>query len=280
MQQRTAFLARFPIRFPVRFTIPRYLFVVCLLSWPFQFAYLLLGPDYRPVLLLSMIMAGVATVLAARFLFGDSLAGAGWRVGKLRYYLYALLLALVLWLFPVLLEGVLGIHAPQAALAAALALLPINALLTVLPAFGEELSWRGYLLPKLRQRFSVRQALLWHGLATWFWHLPFLLAMAVHGGDGWLLTFTVIAVVSLIPAVLHAVIFAWFWQASGSLLVATFYHVAFDEVRDALQDTVGFGWLAENWQMLVIIILGTVLLWRAGWTGLQHARQADRVGLE
>lgn len=252
----------------LRFSLTRYLFLVCLLSWPFQFAFLLLGPEFRPLLLVSMVMAGVATWIAARFVFGDDLGGAGWKPGKPRYYLLGLLLALLLWLFPVLLEMWLGIHAPQQGPVAALQLLPLNALLTLLPAFGEELSWRGYLLPKLRQQFTTRQALLRHGLVTWFWHLPFLLAVAVHGSDNALAMFGVIALVSLIPAVLHAVIFAWFWQASGSLLMVTFYHVAFDEVRDALQDTVGFGWLAENWQMLVIIVLGSALLWRARWPGL------------
>jgi len=252
------------------FSTPRYLLVVCLLSWPFQFAYVFLGEEYRPILLLSMVMAGVATVLAARFLFGDDLSGAGWAIGNPRYYLLALLLALLLWLLPVLLEPRLGIRSTTADLGPALQLFAVSAVVTLLPAFGEEISWRGYLLPKLCQSYHVRKALLIQGLVTWIWHLPFLLAIAVHGSGDAMATFLVIALVSLIPAVLHAVIFAWFWQASGSLLVATFYHVAFDEVRDSLQTVAGFGWLAENWQMLAITLLGSALLWKARWPGLQR----------
>ncbi len=251
------------------FSLPLYLFVVCLLSWPFQFAYLLLGPEYRPLLLLSMIMAGIATLLSDRYLFGGKLIEANWRIGKIRYYVAALLLALVLWLLPAILEAVFGIHAWETNIASALPLLLVSSLLTVLPALGEEISWRAYLLPQLLKRYSTRRALLVHGLVTWFWHLPFLLAVALENPQGGLTTFTLIATVSLVPAVMHAVIFAWFWQASGSLILVTFYHVAFDEVRDALQATVGFSWLAENWQMGVIMLLGGLLLWQARWPGLK-----------
>lgn len=254
------------------FSLPLYLLVVCLLSWPFQFAYLFLGEDFRPLLLLSMVMAGVGTWLAARFIFGDGLGDVGWRIGKLRYYLAGLALALFLWLFPVLLERVLGIHQPAGPLRDALPLFLSAALFTLIPALGEEVSWRGYLLPKLLQDHSVRHALLKHGLLTWFWHLPFLLATGLQAEGNPVLSFFVIALISLVPAVLHAVIFAWFWQASGSLWVVTFYHVAFDEVRDSLQASVGFSWLGANWQMLIIIILGGTLLWRSSWKGLQARR--------
>lgn len=235
----------------------------------------MLGEQFRPLLLLSMVMAGVATLLSARFLFGDDLSEMGWQPGKPGYYLTALGLALLLWLVPVWLEGLLGIRGTEADLVRALQLFAVSALLTIIPALGEEISWRGYLLPRLLQRHTVRRALLLHGLVTWFWHLPFLFAVGQQTGNSALLAFVVVALVSLVPAVLHAVIFAWFWQASGSLLLVTFYHVAFDEVRDALQASTGFGWLAENWQMLVIIVLGALLLWRARWPGLVARRQGD-----
>jgi hypothetical protein len=49
------------------------------------------------------------------------------------------------------------------------------------------------------------------------------------------------------------------------------YHSAFDEVRDTLEGSVGFGPLAHNWQMVVLTILGLVILWKAKW-------RAHRVG--
>jgi membrane protease YdiL (CAAX protease family) len=78
--------------------------------------------------------------------------------------------------------------------------------------------------------------------------------------------------VSLIPTVMHAVVFAWFWSTSRSLMVATVYHAAFDEVRDALEETVGFGMLAENWQAVVLTVLGLLLLRKAPWQSLADER--------
>jgi membrane protease YdiL (CAAX protease family) len=138
-------------------------------------------------------------------------------------------------------------------------------LLTLIPAFSEELSWRGYLLPQLLQRYSVLKALLLHGAITWFWHIPFLLAVGADFGPDLIIGIAIVLLVSLVPAVMHAIVFAWFWSRSGSLWVATFYHAAFDEVRDSLQLTVGFGWIAENWQMLLLLVLGVILLLNNAW---------------
>src|SRR5829696_1043640 len=55
--------------------------------------------------------------------------------------------------------------------------LPLNLVLTMLLdvplAFGEELGWRGYLLPQL-SALGRRRALLLSGLLQGIWHLPML----------------------------------------------------------------------------------------------------------
>ncbi len=257
------------------FSLPLYIAIVCALSWPFQIAFVWLGSDARPILLLSMLMAGASTWFAARYVFGDSLAQAGWRFGKFRYYLSGLLLAALLWLFPVLVEQALT--SPRidwsAGLQTAVTLLLTSSLLTLLPAFAEEISWRGYLLPKLLLCYSTRQALLVHGLVTWVWHLPFLLVTGSNLGSDPFLGIALVLAVSLVPAVMHAVVFAWFWARSGSLLVVTFYHVMFDEIRDTLATTIGFGWFAENWQMLVLTVLGLLLIVNTRWLQMPLQRQ-------
>jgi membrane protease YdiL (CAAX protease family) len=137
--------------------------------------------------------------------------------------------------------------------------------ITLVPAFGEEFSWRGYLLPRLLERFTTRTALLVHGFVTWLWHLPFIVTMGFELGEDPAISVPLVLAVSLIPTVLHAVVFAYLWSISGSLLVVTVYHSAFDEVRDTLQESVGFGTLAENWQAVVLTTLGGLLLWKVPW---------------
>ena len=60
-------------------SLGRYLLIVFALSWPFQLAFVVLGETFRPILLLSMIMAGVGTFVAGRYVFTDGFEGTGWR---------------------------------------------------------------------------------------------------------------------------------------------------------------------------------------------------------
>ena len=55
---------------------------------------------------------------------------------------------------------------------------------------------------------------------------------------------------------MHAIVFAYIWSSTQSLAVSTVYHAAFDEVRDTLEGSVGLGPLSQNWQMLILTILG------------------------
>ena len=251
-----------------------YLLIVCAVSWPFQILFGVLGDAYRPMLLLSMIMAGVGTCIAGKYVFQDSFAAAGWQLGRPLFYVLAFALPLLLWLLPVVVEQVSGItDATDYSTGALLSLFATTFLFTLLPAFGEEFSWRGYLLPRLLKQYSPRKALLLHGFVTWFWHLPFLVILGFNMDSSPGLTILAVLLISLVPAVMHAVVFAWFWARSGSLLLVTVYHAAFDETRDSLQATFGFGWFAENWQMLVLTILGIILLARTRWLSVPRALQ-------
>ncbi len=48
----------------------------------------------------------------------------------------------------------------------------IGPVINLIPTMGEELGWRGYLLPKLRELFSDRAALLLSGIIWGIWHAP------------------------------------------------------------------------------------------------------------
>lgn len=151
------------------FSLGLYLTIVCAFSWPFQLAFVFLGESLRPILLVSMVMAGVGTFVSGRYVFKDG-------------------------------------------------------------------------------------------------HAPFIVTMGLQIGGRPEVSVPLVLAVSLIPTVMHAIVFAYLWSVSGSLLVATVYHSAFDEVRDTLQQAVGFGVLAENWQAVVLTILGALLLWKVSWT--------------
>jgi membrane protease YdiL (CAAX protease family) len=214
-----------------------------------------------------MIMVGVGTYISGKYVFRDGFAHIGWRFGRSRYYVYAFALALFLWLLPTVLEHMLGFQSASkgGTINSLLISFVVSFAVTLIPAFGEEFTWRGYLLPRLLARYNTRHALLLHGFITWVWHLPFIVAMGIAMGGNVMLSVLIIAGVSLIPTVMNAIVFAFFWSASASIAVPTIYHAAFDEVRDTLQDSIGFGLFAEVWQMVTLTTLGLFMLMRHRW---------------
>ena len=258
------------------FSLSLYLLIVFGLSWPPQIAYALWGNNPTSGFLLSslsMVMVTVGSFIAGRYVFRDGFKNMGWRWGKPKHYLAVLALALFIFGMPVLIENLLGWHTLPAEIPvwAIFGSFATSFLLTLIPGFGEEFGWRAYLLPRLAQRHSLRNALLLHGFIWWAWHIPALVKIGsqVDNADGniWL-SIAGTLLVSLIPAMMNAILFAYVWTVSQSLAVASVYHSAYDEVRDALQRGIGFGPLVSIWEMAVTTIFGAVLLWKANWTPL------------
>lgn len=255
------------------FSLGLYLLIVFACSWPFQigFAFFAQSRTERFVLSsLAMIMVSVGTYLAGRFVFRDGFRGAGWNWGKPRHYLFTFLLALFIFALPTVLELAFGLRVNPGGLE--LAAIPgafaAGFILTLLPGFGEEFGWRGYMLPRMARSMTTRKALVLHGIIWWAWHLPTLVGMAVNGGfiggPVWIRVAAMLAV-TLLPSVMNAVIFAWVWSWSGSLAVVSAYHAAYDEVRDAIDHTIGLGPLASVWEMAATTLLGLALLWKGKW---------------
>ncbi len=249
------------------FSLRTYLLIVFTLSWPFQLAYVFLGEAYRPLLLVSMIMVAVGTYIAGKHVFRDGFATVGWRWGKPLNHILAFSLALFLWLVPSVVERALGIYEGRTVeVGTVVSTFVLSFVITLIPAFSEEFGWRGYLLPRLMTRHSTRRALLLHGMITWVWHMPVVVVLGTQLGGDLLVAVALVIGVSLIPTVMHAIVFAYIWSSSGSLAVTTAYHAAFDEVRDSLDETVGLGPLGQYWQMLVLTVLGLTFLWKATWS--------------
>lgn len=108
-------------------------------------------------------------------------------------------------------------------IAVQLAALPLAAFINLLPALGEELGWRGWLLPKLMP-LGALPALLISGVIWAAWHAPvILLGYNYPDAPGWLGMAAMAGLCIPIGAV-----FGWLRLRSGSVWPAALAHGAFN----------------------------------------------------
>jgi membrane protease YdiL (CAAX protease family) len=206
-----------------------------------------LGPGVLIAAAALMWPPAVGAFVARRWVERDGFADAGLRWPSRRYLLAAwfgpfvltvaaLLLSLPLYRFDPAFESLQALAAQagqtlpappavialgQLAFALTLAV-PINAVL----AFGEELGWRGYLLPRLIALCGPWRGPLLHGAVWGFWHAP-LIYLVGYNYPG----HPVLGVpLFVVTGVLLGVLLGWLQLASGSVVAPTVAHAAFNAV--------------------------------------------------
>jgi len=207
------------------------------LTWPLDLAVAAEARGWLPFDFPNGIelLVGYGFVLAAILMTALTLGRAGvsallrryliWRAGPSWYGVvlfgpFAVDLAAV-WLYAALRGSVPGVGP---VLAHRLFGPSANLALYVLPFFlfdavtnGEEIGWRGYLLPRLQARHSALLASLITGVIWALWHVPKFLVPgnAVPFGA------------YLLETIAKAILFTWVYNNTrGSLLLATLFHAA------------------------------------------------------
>jgi uncharacterized protein len=89
-------------------------------------------------------------------------------------------------------------------------------------ALGEEIGWRGFLVPKLSKIFSFRTTAILSGLIWAIWHYPVVIAGGYNGGTPILYSivcFTLLMICISVPL-------AWLRLKSGSLWTGVIFHAS------------------------------------------------------
>jgi membrane protease YdiL (CAAX protease family) len=146
-----------------------------------------------------------------------------WRVHSW-WYLIVLLGPLVFSLIAAAVAMLLGepwTAVRPAALTASIPALVLTFLILVITdGLGEELGWRGYLLPRLLSRYRAVSASLILGFGWWMWHLPLVWTAdaTLEGQPLWFLLADLIA---------KSMIFTYvFLRTQGSVLIAILLHAS------------------------------------------------------
>lgn len=175
-------------------------------------------------LIIGLMWTPGLVALSLQLWFRRSLRGLGWGLGGTRYWaagyfvpiLYALVTYVLIWASPLgeIDWEVLG------RLRTKWYLLGLGTVNSCLFALGEEIGWRGYLVPRLARLYSFDRTSIASGLIWAVWHYPLILFAGYDGGTPvWYSTlcFTVM-VVGI------SYFYTWITLRSGSVWPAMLLH--------------------------------------------------------
>ncbi|MCM1329560.1 MAG: CPBP family intramembrane metalloprotease [Ruminococcus sp.] len=109
----------------------------------------------------------------------------------------------------------------QLALTIPLAVL-INPIMGLVQCLGEEFAWRGYLLPKLTEKFSYRTAVVINGIIWGLWHTPVIVTGFNYGSEH-----PVLGVLAMTAhCVILGIIASFLFSKTGSVWCPVVFHAA------------------------------------------------------
>ena len=241
------------------------------------------------VLMYVPALSSVVARLVGREGFEDVSFGWGGRTGSRA--------ALTAWLLPVAIAlpvygiawstGLVPFAAPHGGTLAGigdpmlrlLALIPValtvGTLFSCLSAFGEEVGWRGYLVPRLVEA-NVPRPYLVSALIWCAWHVPLILWAGYATGP-----YPAISALLFIGSITPmGLIFARWRMASGSVWPAVIAHGSWNVVVQSVFDPFAPGersamWVGESGVLTVVTLwLVCALIWRRPWAGTSSSETA------
>lgn len=185
-------------------------------------------------LMWSPAVAGLITT----FIFQRNLRGMGWGLGRPMFYVIAFLLPIlyagivygVVWLFGLggLDTSALGDNPVSGLLSA----LTVGVLGAALLALGEEIGWRGLLVPQLARQHAFLRTAVISGVIWGIWHVPLIIGGGYNSGaPTW---YAVACFMVHITGMSFA--FAWLRLRSGSLWPAVLLHATHNTFIQSVMD--------------------------------------------
>jgi membrane protease YdiL (CAAX protease family) len=212
--------------------------IFIILSIIFQYLAISSG-KLMPWVIGIMWSPGIAA-LVARLVVQKNLRNLGWGWGKTRYQLISYLLPLIfciivygiVWLtglgifstekFNSIISNRFGLDAPLPFALSFLFMATVWALIGLLFALGEEIGWRGFLVPELCKITSFTKTSIIVGLIWAVWHYPGILYTGYYSGDKpW---FAIPCFTLMLVGM--SFIMSWLRLKSGSLWTAAILHAS------------------------------------------------------
>ena len=111
----------------------------------------------------------------------------------------------------------------------------VNLLPGLVMSLGEEIGWRGFLVPELAKSVDFGRAGLYSGIIWGIWHLPAILS-GEYGASDTHIAFRIMCFAVLVIS--GGIIFAWLRIKSGSIWPVAIMHVVHNNVIQAFFDRI------------------------------------------
>jgi membrane protease YdiL (CAAX protease family) len=215
MMNNQGFLQRYPI---IPFVILAYVLPLPIMLLRFM------DLPFEPLIIYASWTPNIAAFLVLRFILrergGIKKLISGWGKWRVRFGWYVAALSPLFVSF--LVAAIFLVHGSEPRFpeqSVALPLVISLVLSTITGAMGEELGWRGFLLPRLQQRLGALSSSLIVGVVWALWHLP----LWFLPGYGWdeipYLAFALVAIST-------SVLMTWVLNnTDGSLVMASIIHL-------------------------------------------------------
>ena len=176
------------------------------------------------------------SALVTRLIFQRNVRGEGWGLGEGRWLALAYFLPIVygavvygiVWI-----TGLGALDLSRFKTNAALFIV-VGSLQSLLSATGEELGWRGFLVPTLAKTKSFAAVSLISGITWAGWHFPLIIGADYNGGTpAW---YSVLCFAVMVVAM--GFVFAWIRLRSGSVWPAAVLHASHNLFIQGFFDTV------------------------------------------
>lgn len=162
------------------------------------------------------------SALAARLIWQRNVRGQGWGWGATRWQVLAYLIPLTYAAVAYGAVWLLGLGRVSAYPGSILVLVGVGTLSSCTSALGEELGWRGLLVPELARLTSFTKLSLLSGAIWAAWHVPVILFADYNSGTpGW---YAVLCFAVMVIGI--SFLFAWMRLKSGSVWTGMFLHAS------------------------------------------------------
>lgn len=217
---------------------------------------------------LALMWCPGASALITRLNFQHDLRGEGWGLGAPRWLALAYLLPVAYATVAYGAVWMLGLGRVDLSgfTTGAATFLVLGSIQSLIFATGEELGWRGFLVPKLAKTMSFGRLAVLSGAIWAVWHFPLIIFADYNSGTAtW---YSLLCFAAMVVAL--AVILAWLRLRSGSVWPAAIMHAShnlfvqgfFDRVT---VDTGPTPWLTSEFGAGLAIAVGIAawLFWRS-----------------